>query len=117
MLLTLYHAPLSFRIRVTNLQIYETGNNNRSTHLHFSAGARQIKVENDRRSTPTHPKSRPIPMTPLHTARRRSRDPTSSFLFQLRRGQIRNKGLLRTPEPPRISPGSREPPGGQKENK
>lgn len=66
---------------------------------------------------PTYPKRRPILMAPLHTARQDSRDPSSSFPFQIRRGQIRNRGLLRTPEPPSISPGSREPPEGQRKNK
>ncbi|CAN6917281.1 unnamed protein product [Brassica oleracea] len=56
-------------------------------------------------------------MAPLHPARQDSRDPSSSFPFQICRGQIRNRGLLRTPEPPSISLGSREPPEGQRKNK
>ncbi|KAF3590833.1 hypothetical protein DY000_02021427 [Brassica cretica] len=74
---------------------------------------KRVKVENDRRAT----KRRPILMAPLHPARQDSRDPSSSFPFQICRGQIRNRGLLRTPEPPSISLGSREPPEGQRKNK
>ncbi|KAF2551954.1 hypothetical protein F2Q68_00034041 [Brassica cretica] len=56
-------------------------------------------------------------MAPLHPARQDSRDPSSSFPFQICCGQIRNRGLLRTQEPPSISLGSREPPEGQRKNK
>lgn len=90
---------------------------NEATCVHLEVHHRQSRLKTIVGSEQHNPKRRLFPVNPLHTTRRRSRDPPSSDLIQLHRGQLYTRSLHRNFRTRHAScREERDPPRGQKEN-